>query len=118
MFVDILLIGIEEFVMEIQSALASGLQGFQKAQGDVTEAAEDIAANLAVSPEDFGIGQENNTDNAASPDTASKNASSAELPDLTKAVVDLKVAEFQAKASADVIQTADETLGTLLDVRA
>jgi hypothetical protein len=86
--------------MEIQSALASGLQGFQKAQGDVTEAAEDIAANLAVSPEDFGIGQENNTDNAPSPDTASKNASSAESPDLTKAVVDLKVAEFQAKAYA------------------
>ena len=36
----------------------------------------------------------------------------------TEAAVDLKVAEFQAKASVNVIQTADETLGTLLDVRA
>jgi hypothetical protein len=98
--------------MDIQSASASGLQGLQKAQGDATQAAADIAANLTVSPEDFGIGQENNTD------TADRNASSAELPDLNKAAVDLKVAEFQAKASANVIQTADETLGTLLDVRA
>lgn len=97
--------------MEIQSAVTSGVQGFQKAQGDATQAASDIAANLAVSPEDFGIGEETNTD------TAEKNASSESLPDLNQASVELKVAEFQAKASADVIQTADETLGTLLDVR-
>ncbi|MFT6206228.1 MAG: hypothetical protein ACJA0T_000125 [Colwellia sp.] len=100
--------------MEIQSAFASGVQGFQKAQGDATQASADIAANLAVRPEDFGIGQENNTDNA---NTTEKKASSAETPDLNKATVDLKVAEFQSKASANVIQTADETLGTLLDVR-
>jgi len=98
--------------MEIQSATANGLQGLQKAQSDATQAASDIAANLTVSPEDFGIGQENNTD------TADKNASSSKLPNLTEAAVDLKVAEFQAKASVNVIQTADETLGTLLDVRA
>jgi hypothetical protein len=98
--------------MEIQSATASGLQGLQKAQGDATQAAADIAANLTVSPEDFGIGQENNTD------TADKNASSSQPPNLTEAAVDLKVAEYQAKASVNVIQTADETLGTLLDIRA
>jgi hypothetical protein len=104
--------------MEIQSAFTSGVQGFQKAQGDATQASADIAANLAVSPEDFGIGQENNTDSSDDANTAEKKASSAEAPDLNKASVDLKVAEFQAKASANVIQTADETLGTLLDVRA
>lgn len=103
---------IEESIMDIQSATASGLQGLQKAQGDATQAAADIAANLTVSPEEFGIGQENNTD------TADKNADSTKLPNLSEAVVDLKVAEFQAKASVNVIQTADETLGTLLDVRA
>mgnify|MGYP001203404035 CR=1 FL=1 len=98
--------------MEIQSASASGLQGLQKAQSDATQAAADIAANLTVSPEDFGIGQENGTD------TSEKNAYSEKLPNLSEAAVDLKVAEFQAKASVNVIQTADETLGTLLDVRA
>ena len=97
--------------MDIQSAFNSGVQGFQQAQGDATKAAEDIAANLAATPEDFGIGEETNTD------TAEKNASSGNLPDLNQASVDLKVAEFQAKASVDVIKTADESLGTLLDVR-
>ena len=103
---------IEESIMDIQSATASGLQGLQKAQGDATQAAADIAANLTVNPEEFGIGQDNNTD------TADKNADATKLPNLSEAVVDLKVAEFQAKASVNVIQTADETLGTLLDVRA
>jgi hypothetical protein len=109
-FMDISDIG--ESIMEIQSATASGLQSLQKAQSDATQASADIAANLAVSPEDFGIGQENNTD------TADKNSDSAKPPNLTEAAVNLKVAEFQAKASVNVIQTADETLGTLLDIRA
>ena len=38
-------------------------------------------------------------------------------PDLNESIVDLKVAEYQAKSSAEVIKTADENLGTLLDVR-
>ena len=97
--------------MEIQSAFTSGVQGFQKAQDDATEAATNIATNLASSEAEFGIGEEKTVD---SPE---KNASSQQIPDLNQASVDLKVAEFQAKASADVIQTADETLGTLLDVR-
>jgi len=40
-----------------------------------------------------------------------------QLPDINQSIVDLKVAEFQAKASTEVIKTADENLGTLLDVR-
>ncbi len=97
--------------MEVQSALNSGLQGFQKAQDDANQAAASIAANLSVSPEDFGVAQEESTV------TADQNTASGDLSDINQSIVDLKVAEFQAKASADVIQTADETLGTLLDVR-
>ena len=41
-----------------------------------------------------------------------------ELPDLNQAIVNLKVAEFQAKASTEVIKSADDSLGTLLDVTA
>ena len=39
-----------------------------------------------------------------------------ELPDLNQAIVNLKVADFQAKASTEVIKSADDSLGTLLDV--
>ena len=98
--------------MEIQSAFSSGLQGFQKAQDDANQAAASIAANINVSAEDFGVAQETNLS------TVGQNTGAGDLSDLNQSIVDLKVAEFQAKASADVIQTADETLGTLLDVRA
>ena len=40
------------------------------------------------------------------------------LGDLAASIVDLKVSEQIVKASAAVIRTADETLGTLVDTRA
>jgi hypothetical protein len=98
--------------MEIQSAFNSGLQGFQKAKDDANQAASSIAENISISPEDFGVGQESNDA------IVSQNTVSGDLSNLNQSIVDLKVAEFQAKASANVIQTADEALGTLLDVRA
>ena len=98
--------------MEIQSAMSIGLQGLQKAQEDANQAAAKIAVNLNVSPDELGLTQEDNIT------PANQNAGADAVPDLNQSIVDLKVAEFQAKASAQVIQTADETLGTLLDVRA
>jgi flagellar hook protein FlgE len=98
--------------MEIQSAFSSGLQGFQKAQDDLSTAAENISASTSVNPEGSGTVEESNLA------TTEQNTRVNETPDLSQSVIDLKVAEFQGKASANVIQTADETLGTLLDVRA
>ena len=89
--------------MEIQSAFSSGVQGFQNATEKSNQAALDIAANTVASEENI-----DQTQALAKPTTA---------PDLTESVVQLKVAEYQAKSSVEVIKTADETLGTLLDVR-
>ena len=86
------------------------MQGFQKATEDANQAAASIAESTAFSAEDFGLGQE------ANDGTVAQNTKSGDLSDLNQSIVDLKVAEYQAKASAEVIQTADETLGTLLDV--
>ena len=41
-----------------------------------------------------------------------------DLESITEAVVDLRAAELQVKASAKVIDTAGQTLGTLIDVLA
>ncbi|MCW8833313.1 MAG: hypothetical protein OQK03_08350 [Colwellia sp.] len=93
--------------MEIQSAFNSGVQGFQKANEEANQAAANIVANTVA------------TDEEASLETSGTEASSqneTKLPDLNQSIVDLKVAEFQAKASSEVIQSADESLGTLLDV--
>lgn len=91
--------------MEVQSAFNAGVQGFNKATELATETAGNIVDATVVTPE------------ATASDSSSLN-SSQDLPNLNQELVNLKVAEYQAKASAEVIQTADETLGTLLDVTA
>lgn len=95
-------------MMEIQSAFNSGVQGFQNAQATADKAASDIVQNTALNTEQSG---EVSTEVNLTP-------ASTEVPELNQAIVNLKVAEHQAKASSEVIQSADETLGTLLDVTA
>lgn len=100
--------------MEIPSALNSGLQGLQNARATADKAAADISTNTALSTE-----QEQNLANNGEVNTEVTNPSNhLELPDLNQAIVNLKVAEFQAKASTEVIRSADDSLGTLLDVTA
>ena len=95
--------------MEIQSAFNAGVSGFQRA----TELANDSAANIAgqsletAAPE-AGQAPANSAQAAApSPTTA-----------ITEELVNLRVAEYQAKASAKVIDTADDMVGSLIDTRA
>lgn len=96
--------------MEIGSAFNAGVQGFQKATETANQAAADIARSVGFNAEEPQLGQQVNDE------TADLNSTSGDLSDLNKSIVELRVAEFQAKASANVIETADENLGTLLDV--
>ncbi len=91
--------------MEVQSAFTSGIAGFQKATETANQAALDIVTNTT------------NSDEARVDSQASVN-NEQKIPELNQSIVDLKVAEYQAKASAQVIKTADDNLGTLLDVTA
>ncbi len=92
--------------MEIQSAFNSGVQGFQRATEAADQAAVDIVASTtSLDDEDAVVSQ-----NLASTEQ--------EIPDLNQSIVELKVAEYQAKASTEVIKAADDSLGTLLDVTA
>lgn len=96
--------------MEIQSVFSSGIQGFQKATDAASQAAANIVAETSASHDESIINQ------TALSQTATNNEQ--KIPDLNQSIVDLKVAEFQAKSSVQVIKTADEVLGTLLDVTA
>jgi hypothetical protein len=91
--------------MEIQSAFNSGVQGLQRATEAADQAAVDIVAETAAAHEADTVNQ--------APDRNEQ-----KVPDLNQSIVDLKVAEHQAKASTEVIKTADDSLGTLLDVTA
>jgi hypothetical protein len=92
----------------------SGLQGLQNARATADQAAEDIVASTTLSNET----QKNPANNGEVNTELSNPSRNNELPDLNQAIVNLKVAEYQAKASTEVIKSADDSLGTLLDVTA
>jgi len=80
--------------MQIGNALNIGVQGFQEAQSRLSQAAQDIASQSVQDSSVEGV----------------------DTNDLTTSLVDLKVAEIDAKANAKTIQTASDVLGTLLDI--
>lgn len=100
--------------MEIQSAFNSGVQGFQRATETANQAAADIVANTTVA--ETTVAQQ--TDTVSQAPVSLDNSNERQIPELNQSIVDLKVAEYQAKASVEVIKTADDSLGTLLDVTA
>lgn len=72
------------------SLLATGVQGVQKGLARANEAGGQIAR--------FGTTEQDG--------------------DLATPIVELKRSELQVKASAAVIKTADEMVGTLIDIKA
>jgi hypothetical protein len=90
--------------VDIQPAFSSGLQGIQQASQDLNNTAFDIV-RTGTQP----VGER-----TIATDFSSQNQA---LPDLSESVVDLKVAEYQAKSSVNVIRSADDALGTILDIR-
>lgn len=100
--------------MEIQSAFNAGVQGFQNAKASTDQAASDIVANTALRAEPLTNSVDTNEVNTE----VNSARSATEVTDLNQSIVNLKVAEYQAKASTEVIKSADDSLGTLLDVTA
>ena len=85
----------------VDSVLSVGLQGIQAGVASANQAARDIAAATTVEfPQD--------------PATATTDST----VDITTAAVALKASEHQVAASAAVIRTADEMIGTLVDIKA
>ena len=73
--------------MKIESTFQSGISGIQRGLDDARQAAHEIAT--AVDNED--------------------------PTEVVQPLVDLKEAELQVKTNAEVVQAADEMVGTLLD---
>jgi hypothetical protein len=95
-------------MMEIPSAMNAGLEGFQNARQLAEKSAADIASNIVTTNDTATTGNQ----------TSLNSNSKQEVPELNQSIVNLKVAEYQAKASSEVIKSADDALGTLLDVTA
>ena len=90
--------------MEIGSAFTSGLQGFQQASGQISEATANI--NRQTLAEE------------AQP-TAEQQASKAQqqAPSLESSIVTLASESNIAQANVRSIETADEVLGSIIDLR-
>ena len=99
--------------MDIQSALSSGLQGFQRASNGVTEATVNINRETANEQ------RIRNAEQTADADAAQRanQAQSRQTPDVTQSLVQLNTEALNAEANVRSIQTADEVLGTLIDVK-
>ncbi len=81
--------------MMINNALNVGIQGIQDGMQGIEGAARKIARGGVDGPR-----------------------GSAEGSSLIEPIIDLKLYERSVEASAQVVKTADETLGTLLDIEA
>lgn len=88
----------------INSIQQVGLQGVQKGMQQLQDAATDIA----------GLGQSQALTETSDVETGLQSGQDG-IGSYIDAAVDLKQAEYQVKASALVIKTADQALGTLID---
>ncbi|MBO6848872.1 MAG: flagellar biosynthesis protein FlgE [Marinobacter sp.] len=80
----------------INNTLGIGIQGIQDGMMGMENAARKIARGGADGPQGTADGSNS----------------------LIEPIVDLKLYERSVEASAQVVKTADETLGTLLDIKA
>lgn len=101
----------------ISPALNSGVQGFQRANAEISESTRDInrAAQEQQAQQNNQIDREQNLEAARTDEVVTQPAQPPARID--EELVNLKVEQFNAQANVATIQTADEVLGTLIDVR-
>lgn len=80
----------------VDSVLNAGLNGLRAGIDTANRAADDIARSVS----------------------AEQRIDSEQQPALEESAVNLLRAEQQVQASAEVVQTADEVLGTIIDIKA
>ena len=95
--------------MEINSAFSSGVSGLNKASEQLTEASQEIAEQ-SISSES----NENSSSKEEPVPVATISSYSAEP--VTTEVINMMLAEVQAKSAANVITTADDMVGLLINV--
>lgn len=100
--------------MDIQSALYSGMQGLQRAGAGITDATIDINRQSRTN-------RQNETEQAIAQTQAAEQPRqvqiSAQPPSLNNSLAQLGQEERNAQANVKSIQTADEVLGTVIDIR-
>jgi hypothetical protein len=89
-------------MMEISSAFTSGFQGFQRASDAVTEATVNINQQTAQSSNQRAL------ETPVEPSTG---------PSIEQSLVTLSNEQINAEANMKSVKTADEMLGSIIDLR-
>ncbi|PKG37933.1 hypothetical protein [Psychromonas sp. Urea-02u-13] len=92
--------------MDVRSAFNSGFAGFQDASAQLSNASSRIAH--------AGTAEKSMADDQQASGSPSLSAERAPIS-ITTEVINMKIAELQAKASVKVISTANDMVGTLID---
>ena len=94
--------------MDVRSAFNSGIAGFQDASAQLSNASSQIAQ--------AGNAEKSMTDNQQPSKIISSPAERAPIS-ITTELINAKLAQLNAQSSAQVIHTADDMVGTLIDTR-
>lgn len=97
----------------IHSVLNEGVKGMQASQREMQKAASEIA-NVSV-PASTQAAPQNPEDAAIPP--VNESTKSGNVGDIAEPIIELKRQELLFTASASVVSTANETIGSLLDVK-
>jgi len=101
--------------MELQSAFASGLQGLQRASNGIAE------ASVNINRETINEQRIRNAQDTAAAETATQQrqapAAQPNNPSLEQSLVQLVQEQNYAEANVKSIKTADEVLGSVIDIR-
>ena len=94
----------------VNSAFTAGIQGLNTSSQSMSESTSNIArAQIESSNDQLSTQASAASSNALATEQAPVN--------LTNELINLRVQQFNAQSSIRTIQTADEVLGTLIDVR-
>ncbi len=102
--------------MPISSVFNNGVEGYNRASQCIEKASAQISRASIDQQDDAQLAQQRQLQGARPEEAVTPPVSQPARID--EALVNLKVEEFNAKANVNTIQTADEVLGTLIDIKA
>ncbi|GMM86357.1 hypothetical protein [Pseudoalteromonas sp. MTN2-4] len=100
--------------MPIGDVLNNGIDGYNRASQGIERATAEINRSAVTEQDESQLAQQRQLQ-GASPDEA-VTAPVSQPAKIDEALVNLKVEEFNAKANTQSIRTADEALGTIIDI--
>jgi hypothetical protein len=103
--------------MQIQSAFGAGLQGLQRASNGISEETLNINRQTTLNRQQQQQQVDAAQDQQSQVDATARPQQAAPATDVTQSLVRLEQQELSAQANVRSLRTADEMLGSIIDIR-